>query len=447
LAYDTVIIGTGVAASTAAGICRAAGRSVAVIDERPFGGTCALRGCDPKKVLVGAAQTLDHVRRMRSHGVDADGASINWRELMAHKRRFTDSVPAQRQSTFVQQKIDTFQGHARFADQKSIAVGNHVLHAKRILIAAGAQPVKLGISGEEHLVTSDEFLELEELPCRIVMVGGGYIAAEFSNVAACAGARVTILQRGERMLPNFDPDLTDLLMDRFADLSIDVRTGTRVEAVAKDGHQFEVRASSQGRVEIFEADLVLHAAGRAPNLAALDLPAGGVEADKGKLRLNDLLQSVSNPTVYAAGDAASVGPPLTPVSAQDAEVAAHNMLDSRYRRVDYRAVPSVAFTVPPIATVGLSEAAARSQGLQFRRHFEKASDWYTAKQAAEPTYGFKTLIDEVSDRLLGAHLIGPHADEVINLFAIAIRHGVTARQLKDMRFAYPTGASDIRHML
>jgi glutathione reductase (NADPH) len=167
----------------------------------------------------------------------------------------------------------------------------------------------------------------------------------------------------------------------------------------------------------------------------------------GRLELNEYLQSVSNPAVYAAGDAARMGPPLTPASSHDAKVAAANLLEGNKRKPDYTGVPSVAFTVPPIAAVGLSEADARKRGLQFRAKSQKASNWFTARQAAEPTYGFKTLIEEKTDRVLGAHLLGPHADEVINVFALAIRQGLSAEALRTTMFAYPTGASDIGYML
>jgi glutathione reductase (NADPH) len=322
------------------------------------------------------------------------------------------------------------------------------LQAERILIASGAEPMTLGIAGEEHLITNEGFLALETLPRRIVMVGGGYIAAEFSHIAARAGAAVTVLQRDERMLTNFDPDLVGWLMEKFAAVGIDVRTRTVVEGVEKTAMGYRVNASSNGASFAIDADLVVHAAGRAPALTGLDLERGDVAVKDGRFQLNDYLQSVSNPAVYAAGDAASSGPPLTPVSSHDGKITAANLLAGRNQlKPDYRAVPSVAFTIPPIASVGLSEAAARQQGVNFRVQSEKGADWFTARQAAEPTYGFKVLVEHGTERILGAHLVGPHADEVINLFALAIRNGLTAAMLKDTIFAYPTGASDIGYML
>jgi glutathione reductase (NADPH) len=193
--------------------------------------------------------------------------------------------------------------------------------------------------------------------------------------------------------------------------------------------------------------LVVHAAGRAPALEELDLAAADIEVEKRRLKLNEFLQSVSNPAVYAAGDSAQVGPPLTPVSSHDAKVVASNLLEGNRHKPNYLGVPSVAFTVPPIATVGLAESEAREQGLMFRRKCEKASDWYTAQRVAETVYGYKTLVEEGTGRILGAHLVGPHVDEVINVFGLAIRHGLTVDDLKTTIFAYPTGASDIGYML
>ena len=324
---------------------------------------------------------------------------------------------------------------------------DEVLEGRHFLIAAGAEPVKLGIPGEEYLATSEDFLNLEHLPKRMVLVGGGYIAAEFSHIAARAGAKVTILQRGERMLVHFDPDLVDWLMEKFEKLGIAVRTRTEVQGIEKTRTGFAVRASSEGKSIAVDADIVVHAAGRAPALDALDLRAADVSVKNGRPQLNEYLQSVSNPAVYAAGDAAQMGPPLTPVSSHDAKIAAANMLEGNKLKPNYAGVPSVAFSVPPIAAVGLSEAQARKQGLRFRVKSQKASDWYTARRVAETTYGFKVLVEERTDRILGAHLVGPHVDEVINVFALAIRKGLTAEDLKTTMFAYPTGASDIGYMV
>jgi glutathione reductase (NADPH) len=444
--YDLVIVGTGTAAMAAAMRIRAAGWSVAIIDFRPFGGTCALRGCDPKKMLIAGAETVDSVARMHGRGVVGD-VRIKWPELIAFKRTFSDPIPQEHEHSYVEHGIDTFHGHARFTDRNTMVVDGTSFEGRHFLIAAGAEPIQLGIPGAEHLVTSEEFLALESLPRRISLVGGGYSAAEFAHIAARAGAQVTIVQRAQRMLTHFDPDLVGWLMEKFQAIGVDVRTQSAVVAIEKTDSGFAVRVSSKGNPSMIEADLVVHAAGRAPALKALDLDAADIAVDNGRLKLNEFLQSVSNPAVYAAGDAAQAGLPLTPVSSHDAKVVVRNLLEGNRHRPNYLGVPSVAFTVPPIAAVGLSEAQARDRGLKFRMRSQKASDWYTARQMAEPTYGFKVLVEEPSEYILGAHLVGPHADEVINVFALAIRHGLTADALKTTMFAYPTGASDVGYML
>ena len=444
--YDLVIIGSGTAAQVASARVRAAGWEIAVVDHRPFGGTCALRGCDPKKMLISGAEAIDAASRMRGHGVSGD-LRVDWRELMAFKRSFTDPVPQKQEQRYAANGIDAFHGLARFTGPDAVSVEEQELEARHILIAAGARPAPLGIPGEEHVATSERFLELDELPARIAFVGGGYIAAEFSQLAARAGARVTVFQRGERMLPAFDPDLVGWLMEKFRELGIDVRTGSTVERIDKTAAGYLVHASTDGQAQTAAADLVVHAAGRVPDLDALDLAAGNVVVEKGRPKLNDFLQSVSNPKIYAAGDAARNGPPLTPISSHDGKVVAGNLLDGNRHKPDYRGVPSVAFTIPPIAAVGLSESEAKAKGIKFRMNSEKASDWYTARRFNERVYGFKTLVDPDTGHILGAHLVGPHADEVINLFGLAIRHDLTTGDLKTTIFAYPTGASDIGYML
>ena len=445
--YDLVVIGSGTAAQVAIARVRKRGWRVAVIDHRPFGGTCALRGCDPKKLLVSGEEAIDAVRRMQAHGVEGQ-VRLNWPALMAFKRSFTDPIPAKQAKHYEDLGVDTFHGLARFIAPDRIEVEGHEMVGRHILIATGANPVPLGIAGEDLVSTSDTFLELETLPRRIVLIGGGYIAAEFSHLAARSGSQVTIIQRGARLLPQFDETVVGWLMPSFAALGITIHTGGSVDSVEQTAEGLVVRAaSSKGSPITVTADIVVHAAGRVPELASLNLAAGDVAVERGRLKLTPGLQSVSNPRVYAAGDAAASGPPLTPVSSHDAKVATTNMLDGSDARPDYHGVPSVAFTVPPIAAVGLSEANARARELRFKVNAASVPRWFTARRLNEPIYGYKVLIEEDTGMILGAHLVGPNADETINLFALAIRNGLTAQSLIDTMFAYPTAASDVGSML
>lgn len=446
--FDLIVIGTGTAAMVTAAECRKAGWSVAVIDHRPFGGTCVLRGCDPKKVLVGAAEVMDGIRRLGEKGVIAGAAHMDWPALQRFKRSFTDPVPAQREQALARRGIEAFHGRARFTGRNTVAVANQgELQAPHIVIAAGAEPVRLPIAGFELLALSEDFLALETLPRRLVLVGGGYIGFEFAHIAARAGAMVTILNRGERPLAGFDPDLVALLVERTRALGVDVRLGHAVKAVRRDGEAFSVQAESSGGTVTLSADLVVHSAGRAPALAELDLEAGGIEHERGRLKLDERLHSRSNPAVYAAGDASGGPLPLTPVAALEAHAVVRNLLGEPSSPVDYTGIPSTVFTLPPLARVGLLEAEAHAQGLRFRVKHQNVPGWYTARRINETAYAFKVLVEEGSERLLGVHLLGPEASEVINLFGLAMRSGLTATALRNARFAYPSAASDIEYML
>lgn len=446
--YDLIAIGTGTAASAVVWPCRSAGRTVAVVDYRPFGGTCVLRGCDPKKVLIAAAEAIYWGHRLSGRGVPADDAGIDWHELMAFKRTFTDPVPERLEKGFANAGIDAFHGQAKFLGPTTLRVGDDDLDAKHIVIASGAIPAKLGIPGEEHLITSEAFLELDELPERLVFVGGGYISMEFANVSVRAGAKVTVLHRGPRPLENFDPDLADKVAEAARHSGIDLRLNSQVNRIEQSADGFVVTASSPEGPQTFEANLVVHGAGRVAELDGLDLTTAGVEQGRRGVVVNEYLQSVSNPAVYAAGDAAETeGPPLTPVSGLEGRVVATNLLDGNKVRPNYAGIPTVAFTLPPIAAVGLKEKEAQKKGLKYRVNYQDTSGWYSSRRVGEQYSASKVLVEEGTERIIGAHLLGPSADELINFFGLAMRRGLTTGDLKDAVFAYPTHASDVGYML
>jgi glutathione reductase (NADPH) len=442
--YDLITIGSGSAASTAARKCREAGWSVAVIDHLPFGGTCALRGCDPKKVLVAAAESLDRVRRLKGHGISGD-VRIDWAELMAFKRTFVENVPERRERALRQKGIDPYHGRARFVAEDTIAVNEERLRGRHILIAAGAVPAPLPVEGAEHLITSTDFLELETLPGRIAFAGGGFISMEFAHVAARAGARVTVYQRGEHILPGFEPTLSDRLTELSRSLGIDVRTGAEVQRIERMEEGYRVHAAGSALVE---ADLVVHGGGRVPDLADLDLEAAGVAASRRGVAVSAYLQSTTNARVYAAGDAADTdGLPLTPTAAMESNVVAANLLKGNHRTADYRGTASVVFTVPPLAAVGLTEAEAVAAGCDYEVVEQDISGWYAHRRTRDEAAIFRVLVDRGADRVLGAHLLGEGAEELINLFALAIRFDLPASELRHVPFAYPTHASNLPYML
>ncbi|MCW9706253.1 dihydrolipoyl dehydrogenase family protein [Fodinibius salsisoli] len=445
--FDLIVIGTGSGGSTAAGKCAKAGWEVAQIDSRPFGGTCALRGCDPKKVLVGAAELIDWNRRMNRTGVPTD-THIDWQQLMQFKESFTQPVPEHREKGMHKVGITPIHGRASFVDEGTIEVNGEILKANNFLIAAGAKPAPLPIDGFEHLTTSTEFLELEELPGTIVFVGGGFISFEFAHIATRAGSKVHIVHRGERPLEGFDGDLVDILLEKTEKLGISAHLGAEVQSVQKDGQDFTVKASQNGKTRSISGDLVIHGAGRVPDIDDMDLEKGNVERGKRGITVNEYLQSPSNPNVYAAGDAADTdGLPLTPVAGFESHIVASNLLEGNNKKAEYPAQPTVVFTVPSLAMVGLTERQARDEGYDIEVTFKKTDEWYSYQRTNESPAAFKTIINNENGQMLGAHVLGSKSEEIINLFAMAINQNLRATALKKMVYGYPSHASDIPYMV
>jgi glutathione reductase (NADPH) len=448
--FDLIVLGTGTAASAPAHACRAAGWRVAVVDDQPYGGTCGNRGCDPKKVLVGAAEVVWWHNRMKGYGVAGD-ASVDWPALMAFKRTFTDPLPGIREAAFEKEGIEMLHGEARFVSENRIAVGGRELSARHVVIATGASPRPLGIPGEEHVITSTDFMELDALPRRIAFIGAGYISMEFAHLARQAGAEVVVLGRG-RPLPSFEEEVVDRLIEHTRRIGIGVQLEQSVCAVERPSPNgpFRVQVGHGANMHHIETDLVVHGAGRVPNSARIGAAAGKVELEHhGAIRVNEFLQSVSNPRVYAAGDVVSPpgAIPLTPVAGNEGSTVAANLLGGNSARPDLRATPSVVFTLPVLAGVGLTEKAAREKGIDVRIVSGDTAHWFTNKRVREPVGMFKTIIDQSTNRVVGAHLLGTGAEEVINLFAMAIRFDIPAGELKKMIVSYPTAGSNMQYML
>ncbi len=445
--YDLVVVGTGTSGTSVATACAGAGWRVAIADNRQFGGTCELRGCDPKKVLVGAAELVDWAQRMRGSGIAGD-TRIDWPELMRFKRTFTDPVPKERETQLRNAGIATFHGTARFEDAKTLSLGDERVQARHVALATGARPATLGLAGEEHLITSTDFLDLDRLPERIVFIGGGYIAFEFAHLAARAGASPVVLQRGPRVLTGFDPALVDQVVDVSEKIGIDVRVNVTVNAVEKRGDGFVVACTADGKDVEVEAGAVVHGAGRVADLDDLALDTGGVERTKRGVKVNEFLQSTSNPSVYAVGDCADSGTlPLTPTAGAGGAVAARNLIEGNRARLDDCGLVSIVYTVPPLGSTGLNEEQARARGLRFRVHAGDSTQWYSSRRIQARRSAFRVLVEDATGLILGAHVLGPHTEEVINVFALAIKAKVSADVLSTVLFGYPTASSDFSSFL
>lgn len=443
---DLIVIGAGMAGVNAAKKAARAGWSVAIVDELPYGGTCALRGCDPKKMLRAGAEAVDAARLLSGKGVAGD-TRIDWPALMKHKESFTDPVPENMEDGLKKAGVQTLHGSVRFTAADRIEIDGHgEITFGHALIATGAKPRPLNFPGAECLIDSTDFLNLSNLPKRIIFVGGGYISFEFAHIAARAGAEVTILDHGARQLKLFDPDLVDMLLERSRAAGIEIISEATPEKIEAAGKAQRIFYGKDGNTHVKEADLMVHGAGRMPAVDELNLSAAGIETEHGGVKVSPWLQSTSNPRVYAAGDAAaSPGKPLTPVAVFEGKIATSNMLKGKRTEPDYIGVPSVVFTIPELARVGMLEEEARETG-DVEVSFTDTSGWFSQKRLGETHAGAK-IISKSEGKILGAHMFGPDYAELINIFSLAIKLGLTVDQIKTMPAAYPTGASDIGSML
>jgi glutathione reductase (NADPH) len=445
--FDLLVLGTGNAGMAAAGAVREAGKTVAMIEHRDVGGTCPIRGCVPKKVLVAAAQTLHQIDLASQHHIKVGKPEIDWPALIEREQGFVDGVPGMFRDSLERRGIDLFEGSARFTGRNTVAVGDEVITADNIVIATGSVPRTLDIPGAEHMITSEEILTERGLPERIVFVGGGVIALEFGHVYARAGAHVTILEALPRLLPRMDEDAVAQIQKESERIGIDVLTGVEVTAISESGNGLEVRFTHDGAEKTVVGDRVANGTGRVPALDGLDLDAGEIAHDGLRITVGDDMRSVSNPAVHVAGDALWSSPQLSPVASYEGRIVGRNILDGSALAPEYGHIPANVYTVPALASVGLTEAEANAQGLDFATKTNDMTGWRSSMTHAEPVAWSKVLVEDGSGRIIGAHIVGHGAEEIIHLFAMAIRHGLGAADLGDMIFAYPTFASDVKFMV
>ncbi len=444
--YDVIILGAGNAGFGASAVLAEAGRRVAMVENRDFGGTCPNRGCTPKKFLVAAAHSLHEIERAHVHCIEVAQPKLDWAALIERTQGMIASIPGNMRE-LAGKRGDVYEGKARFVSEDKIDVDGEVLSADHFIIATGSTPRSLPIAGSELMITSDDVLSEREQPAEVVFVGGGVIAMEFSHVYARAGTRVTILEAMPRLLPALDADAVEALAAESRRIGIEIVTEAKVNAIERDGERLRVRYELDGERRSVSASRVINGAGRVANVAGLDLEKAGIRHEGGRIAVDGHLRSVSQPRAWVAGDALTGVPQLSPLATEEGRFVGRNIVDGTGEAFDYAVVPSVVYTVPALASVGLDEAAAKEQGRKVDGHVNDMSEWFSALTYAETVAWSRVLVDRESDAIVGAQLVGHNAEELIHLFSFAMQHGITATRLKQSRYAFPTFSADLPSML
>lgn len=445
--FDVLVLGGGNAGIGAALPARTAGLSVGMVEARDMGGTCPNRGCTPKKVLVAAAHALHEIAQANVHRITVGRPKLDWAALIAREKNLIKDVPANTTRAMEKRGIEIVRGDAVFTAPNAVRVNGRTFEAKTIVIATGSKPRPLPIPGAEHMITSDEVLSERDLPTSIVFVGGGVIALEFSHVYARAGAKVTILEVLPHLLPAADADAVARLQAESERLGIRIETGVKVNRIEQAPAALRVCFEQGGDQRFVEADRIVNGAGRIANVDTLDLDAADVKHDRGRIALDAHLRSTSNPAVYVCGDAVPTSPQLSPIATYEGQIVGRNIVEGPKHTPDYASVPSAVYTVPALSSVGLTEQAAREQGRKVKVHSTDMLSWFSARTYAETVAWSKIIVDESDDSIVGAHFVGHSGEELVNIFALAIAHKLTATAIRDKIYAYPTFSSDIKNLL
>ncbi len=441
--YDLIAIGAGSGGLSAAERAAEYGARTAVIESGRLGGTCVNVGCVPKKVMWFGAHLADALRDMPSYGFDVSLNRFDWTTLVGAREQYIKGINDWYGQYLRDSKIDHIAGQASFVDAHTLAVGDQQYRAKHIVIAPGAYPIVPSIPGAEHGITSDGFFALSKQPRRVAIVGAGYIAVELAGVLNSLGSEVCMLLRRDHFLATFDAMLRETLMEEMNNAGVQFITQVNVERVEKNA-EGKLSVHCQSGITLNDLDSLIWAVGRAPNTQDLNLAATGIEVTEGGYIPTDEYQNTNVPGVYAVGDVTGLAQ-LTPVA-----IAAARRLSDRLfnnmpeRKLDYSNIPTVMFSHPPIGTVGLTEEEARAQhGDSVKVYQTGFTAMYHAISAYKQRTAMKLVCVGAEERIVGCHIIGTGADEMLQGFAVAIKMGARKRDFDNTVAIHPTSAEEL----
>jgi glutathione reductase (NADPH) len=438
--FDMITIGAGsggVASSRRAG---SYGARVAIVEESRIGGTCVLRGCVPKKLLVYGAQFADAFADAAGFGWTVAPPKFNWPSLIGAKNKELDRLEQIYVNMLKNSAVEIIEGRGVLVDPHTVEVAGRAYTAENILIATGGHPTVPAIPGIEHVISSNEALDLPKLPRKIIIVGGGYIAVEFAGIFRGFGCEVVEMIRREELLHGFDDDIRVSLALEMRNRGIEIHTRTQVARIEKDPREGYTVFTGIGQ-EI-SADLVMYATGRGPNTKGLGLDAVGVKSNEKGAVLVDEWQKTSVPNIYAVGDVTD-RLNLTPVAITEGRAIAETLYNNNPIKVDHADVPTAVFSNPPIGTVGLTEEQARKEyGDDVEVYAARFRPMKNTLSGREERTFMKLVVDGRSDRVLGCHMLGPDAPEIVQGLAIAIKCGASKRMFDQTVGIHPSAAEE-----
>ena len=422
--FDLFTLGAGSGGVRASRLAAAVGARVAVAEEHHLGGTCVNAGCIPKKLLVYASEFADDFADAAGFGWTVSERCVDWRVLVSRKDREIERLNGVYRTLLEGARVRVLAGQAALVDAHTVALGDRRYTAETILVATGGWPVKPRTAGTELAITSNEAFHLERLPRRVLIGGGGYIAVEFAGIFHGLGAEATQVHRGSLFLRGFDDDLRVLLASEMGKRGVELRFSTTIARIERRGEQLRAELSDGSVVEV---DTVMYAIGRTPNTRGIGLEAAGVEIDSaGAIRVDPFSRS-SVPWIYAIGDCTN-RLNLTPVALAEARAFVETVFHGRPTAMDYRDVPTAVFSQPNLATVGLTETEARRRFAAvdvYRSSFRPLKHTLSGR---DETTLVKLVVDRPTDRVLGCHMVGAEAAEIIQGLAVALRCNATKAQ-------------------